>query len=157
VAPLESDVETLVVALFMLNAGLDRARRERKGASALALLQVVPADQPIRPSEIAARQHVEQSLVSRQVRELEDAGYLSVKANPADGRSCLVSLTPAGAHELHRLTKMGLERFALFVEDWEADEVRTLARLLEKLHHSMAEVSGSEEKHAGRRWARNQS
>ena len=107
----ESDVEALVVALFTLNAGLDRARRERKGASALALLQVIPADHPIRPSEIAARQHVELSLVSRQVREMEDAGYLEVRANPADGRSCLVSLTPSGADELGRLAKVGLERF----------------------------------------------
>ena len=150
----ESDVESLVVALFTLNAGLDRARRERKSASALALLQVVPADRPIRPSEIAARQHVEQSLVSRQVREMEDAGYLEVQANPDDGRSCLVSLTPAGANERRRLTKMGLERFALFVQDWESADVRSLTALLEKLQASMADVNRSEERPVGRRWAR---
>ena len=149
----ESDVEALVIALFTLNAGLDRARRERKGASALALLQVVPADHPIRPSEIAARQHVEPSLVSRQVREMEDAGYLRVSSNPADGRSCLVSLTPAGADELRRLAKLGLERFALFVQDWESAEVRTLTELLGKLQRSMAATNRTEERPTGRRWA----
>ena len=149
----EPDVAALVAALFTLNAGLDRARRERRGASALAMLQVMPADHPIRPSEIASRQRVQPSLVSRQVRELEDAGFLEVRPNPADGRSCLVSLTPAGTDELRRLTTVGLERFALFVHDWEAADVRSLTRLLEKLQRSMAETNRAQERKVGRRWA----
>jgi DNA-binding MarR family transcriptional regulator len=149
------DVQAMVVALFTVNAGIERARRERKSASALTLLQVVPADRPIRPSEIAARQHVHQSLVTRQVRELEDAGYLQVTANPTDGRSCLVSLTPAGSEELRRLTQIGLDRFASFVHDWKVDEVRALTALLAKLQRSMAAVNSSEQAPAiGRRWAR---
>jgi DNA-binding MarR family transcriptional regulator len=153
--PLRHDVKAMVVALFTVNAGIERARRERKSASALTLLQVVPADRPVRPSEIAARQHVHQSLVTRQVREMEDAGYLKVTANPTDGRSCLVSLTPAGSEELRRLTEVGVERFASFVHDWTVDEVRALTALLEKLQQSMAAVNKSEQPPAfGRRWAR---
>ena len=145
----------MVVALFALNAGIERARRERKGASALSLLQVIASGEATRPSEIAARQRVHQSLVTRQVREMEDAGYVSVTANPADGRSCLVELTPAGAAELGRLTKIGLERFGLFVKEWEPSDVRTLTALLEKLQRSMALVNAPERsKTVGRRWAR---
>jgi DNA-binding MarR family transcriptional regulator len=145
----------MVVALFGLNAGIDRARRERKGASALSLLQVIAAGEATRPSEIAARQRVHQSLVTRQVREMEDAGYVSVTANPADGRSCLVEITPAGADELGRLTKIGLERFGQFVKEWESSDVRTLTALLEKLQRSMAFVNAPERSRmAGRRWVR---
>jgi DNA-binding MarR family transcriptional regulator len=151
--PSHSEIESLVAALFTLNSGIDRARRERKAASSLSLLQVVPADDGIRPSEIAARQHIHQSLVTRQVREMEDAGYLRVTANPADARSCLVSLTPAGAAELNRLTQIGLERFGLFVQDWTLDEVRTLTALLGKLQRSMADVNASDSRPSGRRWA----
>lgn len=151
--PSSRDVELLVTALFTLNAGIDRAKRERKAASSLNLLQVVPADHPIRPSEIAARQHVHQSLVTRQVREMEDAGFLLVTANPADGRSCLVSLTPAGIAELNRLTQAGLERFALFVREWPTDEVRTLTALLDKLQCSMAQANAPDRGRPGRRWA----
>lgn len=123
--------------------------------SALTLLQVLSTDHPVRPSEIAARRHVHQSLVTRQIREMEDAGYVKVTANPADGRSCLVSLTPAGTEQLRRLTQMGLDRFASFVCDWKVDEVRALTALLEKLHRSMAAVNSSEQSPAiGRRWAR---
>lgn len=153
--PMRRDVQAMVVALFTVNAGIDRARRERKSASALTLLQVVPADRPVRPTEIAARQRVHQSLVTRQVKEMEDAGYLQVTANPNDGRSCLVSLTPAGSEELRRLTQVGLDRFASFVHDWKADDVRSITALLEKLQRSMAAVNASQQPPAsGRRWAR---
>jgi DNA-binding MarR family transcriptional regulator len=148
----------MVVALFTLNAGIERARRERKAARALNLLQVIASGEATRPSEIAARQQVHQSLVTRQIREMEDAGFVAVTANPADGRSCLVELTPAGARELARLTKIGLERFALFVSDWEPDDVRTLTSLLEKLRESMASVSAHERPSmGGRRWAQQRS
>ncbi len=85
---------------------------------------------------------------------MEDAGYLQVTANPDDGRSCLVSLTPDGSMELRRLTQMGLDRFASFVDDWKVDDVRALTTLLEKLQRSMAAVNASEQPPAtGRRWA----
>jgi DNA-binding MarR family transcriptional regulator len=155
VAPSDRDVQALVGALFTLNAGLERARRERKGAGALSLLQVIASGEATRPSEIAARQQVHQSLVTRQIREMEEAGYVAVTANPADRRSCLVELTPAGADELGRLTRIGLERFGLFVREWEPEDVRVFTALLDKLQRSMASVNARQRPAtAGRRWAR---
>ena len=139
------DVEAMVVALFTLMAKVDRARHERRAASDLSLLQVIAAGGAMRPGEIAARQHVHQSLVTRQIRDLEDAGHVSVADDPNDGRSYLVALTPAGFDELDRLTKVGLQRFALFVSDWDPEQVRTLAELLEKLQSSMTTASASEQ------------
>ena len=95
-APSKADVHAMVTALFTLTAGMDRARRQRKAAGTLSLLQLVASRQPLRPSEIAEVHGVHPSLVTRQVRELEDAGLVRVAADPADGRSCLVTLTPAG-------------------------------------------------------------
>lgn len=152
--PGDKDVQAMVTALFTLNAGLERARRQRKGASTLSLLQVIDDHEQIRPSDIAQLQQVHPSLVTRQVREVEEAGYVEVIADPADGRSYLVSLTPAGSQELRRLLEFGLRRFALFVKNWEADEVRTLTELLQKLQTSMAIVSAREQRPpTGRRWA----
>ena len=142
--PDNRDVEAMVAALFTLMASVDRARRGRQAATSLALLQVIAAGGPIRPSEIAARQHVHQSLVTRQIRELEDAGDVTVAADPSDGRSYLVMLTPGGVDELDRLMRIGLQRFALFVSDWDPEQVRNLAQLLEKLQLSMAAVGARE-------------
>jgi DNA-binding MarR family transcriptional regulator len=147
----------MVTALFAMNAGIERARRQRKGAGTLSLLQVIAGRKAIRPSEIADLQQVHPSLVTRQIRELEDAGYVQVTADPADGRSYLVALVPAGADELHRLTQVGLDRFALFVADWEPGDVRMLAALLDKLVKSTAAVAARQQRPAGRHWARQRS
>jgi len=154
-APSNADVNAMVAALFTLTAGMERARRQRKAAGTLSLLQLVADRQPIRPSEIAEVQDVHPSLVTRQVRELEDAGHVQVAADPADGRSCLVTLTPAGAGELQRLTQAGLDRFALFVADWSTGDVRMLTTLLDKLRNSITAVAAQEQEQrpAGRRWA----
>jgi DNA-binding MarR family transcriptional regulator len=148
------EVRSMVTALFVTNAALDRARRQKKGASTLSLLQVVATTPGIRPSEIANAQDVHPSQVTRQVRELETVRFVQVMADPADRRSCQVTLTPSGVEELQRLTEVGLDRFGSFVEDWEPEEVRMLTSLLQKLEQSKAEVAAQQRPHAGRRWAR---
>jgi DNA-binding MarR family transcriptional regulator len=147
------DVRSMVAALFVTNAVLDRARRQKKGASTLSLLQVVAASPGIRPTEIAAAQDVHPSQVTRQVRELESRRLVRVTADPADRRSCRVTLTSAGVEEWERLTEEGLDRFGSFVADWEPEEVRTLTVLLEKLEASKAAVTARQRPPAGRRWA----
>jgi DNA-binding MarR family transcriptional regulator len=150
--PGRREVEAMVSALFTLNAGLDRARRQRKGASTLSLLQVIADHDGIRPSEIADLQQVHPSLVTRQIRELEEQEYVTVGEDPSDRRSLRVTVTDAGAQELRRLVDFGLKRFALFVKDWDPEELRAFTELLLKLQTSMATISAREQRPAtGRR------
>jgi hypothetical protein len=44
---------------------------------------------------------------------------------------------------------IGLDRFAGFVEDWEAEDVRLLGRLLAKLDDSMKEAKHREQRPGG--------
>ncbi|HMK96331.1 MAG TPA: MarR family winged helix-turn-helix transcriptional regulator [Acidimicrobiales bacterium] len=143
----------MVQALFTLVGSLERARRGSPGASTLGVLEVVSAHHKVRPSDIAELQQVHASLVTRQVRSLEEAGYVDVTLDPADHRSCLVSLTPRGNEEVARLREIGLQRFAKFVSGWEPGEVRTLTALLKKLEASKVSVSEQERRPPGRRWA----
>ena len=152
--PSQQDVEEMVVALFTLIGGLDRARRRSEGAGALDLLQTIAGHGQLRPSELAMRRGVHPSLVTRQIRTLEDAGYVEVAPDPGDHRSCVVALTPAGTTEMARLQQVGLARFATFVADWEPDEVRRLTALLQKLERSKAAVGARERRPSGRGWAR---
>jgi DNA-binding MarR family transcriptional regulator len=148
--PNKGDVQSMVVALFTLIAGIDRATRLSQGASTLSVLQVVAGREAIRPSQIAGIQHVHPSLVTRQLRELERMGYIEVRSDPVDRRACLVSVTSAGADKMRLLQQTGLERFATFVADWEPDDVRMLTSLLEKLEQSKAAVGESERRSARR-------
>jgi DNA-binding MarR family transcriptional regulator len=143
----------MVTALFVTNAALDRARRQKQGAGTLSLLQLIAATSGVRPSEIASAQNVHPSQVTRQVRDLENQGLLHVTADAADRRSCRVTLSSSGRRELRRLTEIGLDRFGTFVADWEPEEVRTLTLLLQKLEASKAAVAAEERPPAGRRWA----
>jgi DNA-binding MarR family transcriptional regulator len=136
----------MAAALFTLTGTLERARRQRRDAGALSLLQVIAGHDAIRPSDLADLQLVHPSQISRQVRELEQAGYVQVTGDPADGRSWLVVLTPAGWDEMRRLQQVGLDRFALFTADWEPGEVRELTALLEKLQSSIAAVAEREQR-----------
>lgn len=147
--PSKADVQSMAAALFTVNAGLERARRQRKGASTLTLLQVIANGEPVRPSEIADLQVVHPSLITRRVRELEDAGYVEVSTNPKDARSFLVRITPAGIDELDRLTRVGLDRFGRFVASWEPGEVRMLGSLLTRLHADMVVLNQREKLAAG--------
>lgn len=149
----KDEVRAMVGALFVTNTGLDRARRQKKGASTLSMLQVVAANPGVRPSEIASAQDVHPSQVTRQVRDLESQGLLKVTADIADRRSCRVTLTSSGTKELRRLTEIGLDRFGSFVADWEAEEVRMLTSLLKKLEASKAKVAAEQRPPVGRRWA----
>jgi len=123
-----------------LNALLEGTRRARKqgDAALLSLLQQVAVTGATLPSTLATDLNVHQSTITRQARALQKKGFLAITGNPADGRSCLFDLTPAGRQELARLSEYGLSRYELFVAGWTKDEVRTLGRLLQKLGQSIA-------------------
>jgi DNA-binding MarR family transcriptional regulator len=78
------------------------------------------------------------------VQELEELGLVAVEGDPKDRRAWLVSLTPEGVAESHRLYDVGLDRFALFVAEWAPEEIRQLTALLEKFDRSKAEVAERE-------------
>jgi DNA-binding MarR family transcriptional regulator len=142
-APDRDDVQEMVGALFTLIGSLDRARRQRSDASTLGVLQVIAGKEGIRPSEIADTQSVHPSHATRQIRELEETGLVAVRPDADDRRSLLVSLTPAGRQEMVRLQAVGVDRFALFVEDWDASEVRTLTSLLVRLQAGASNARAS--------------
>jgi DNA-binding MarR family transcriptional regulator len=144
--PTRQDVEQLVAALFAVTSGLERARRQIPDAAALSVLQVLgwaerqePAQQ-VRPKNIATALGVHRSAVTHQLQALEETGQVTLTVDAADRRSWFVALTDAGRAELDRLTTIGMDRFALFVADWDAEEVRTLTRLLVNFDASKAEV-----------------
>ncbi|QUQ63311.1 MarR family winged helix-turn-helix transcriptional regulator [Kutzneria sp. CA-103260] len=139
------EVEGLVAALFVVNNGLTRAAKQRPKASELRLLQAVAMHEGSRPSELAERLGVDRSLVTRQLRDLEDEGKVAVRPDPRDGRAFVAELTERGRQELTELTEFGMRRFEAFVADWDQAEVRELTRLLWKFEHSKAAVVEKEQ------------
>lgn len=143
--PDRADVQELASALFTVSSGLERARRQIPDAASLSVLQVLGwaegAGRRLRPSEIATALGLHRSAVTHHLKTLERTGQVALTVDPADRRSWFVSLTETGRKETERLTQVGLERFAGFVQEWDAEEVRTLTRLLVKFEQSKAEFA----------------
>ena len=78
------------------------ARRLRQEAgtdlspSLTGALATIERHGPLTPSELATRERVQRPTVTRLVCRLEEEGLVTRAADPTDGRSALVSVTPAG-------------------------------------------------------------
>ena len=118
-----------VLALLRSWRALTHRAAEAGAPSTMAVLELVRllGDDERRLSEIAVLRGVDQSVVSRQITELQAKGMVCRRPDPADRRASLIRLTPAG-HEL--LARLGELR-----RDW--------------LHGALARLPGH--RRAGRR------
>ncbi|TDV48995.1 MarR family winged helix-turn-helix transcriptional regulator [Actinophytocola oryzae] len=131
-------VRELNRATFVLVSEAQRGMAKAFDAPRVGVLRMV-ADGPLRPSEIGERLDMAPSSVTRHVQALEDAGHVTVEADPFDARTCLVEVTEDGTEELDRLESLGLAAFEQVVADWDADDLVTLTRLLARLTRDWAE------------------
>jgi DNA-binding MarR family transcriptional regulator len=94
-----SDVE-LASQLRIAIARSARRLRQEAGTdlspSLTAALVTVERHGPLTPSELAARERVQRPTVTGLVFRLEEAGLIARAADPTDGRSSLITVTPAG-------------------------------------------------------------
>jgi DNA-binding MarR family transcriptional regulator len=118
------------------------ARRLRQEAAAettgltptsLAALATVERHGPMTPSEIARIERVKRPTITRTLGCLEREGLIDRAADPADGRSALVSVNAAGRERLRRLRKRKNAYLARRMRDLSDEEVETLARAAEIL------------------------
>jgi DNA-binding MarR family transcriptional regulator len=108
---------------------MSQAKSDVESASQL-LLHIVGTEGPMRTSLLAASAHSDLSTVSRQSAALVTAGLIERQADPADGRACLLALTPEGRETLAEHRRSGLAFFAQVLDGWTADELSQFGHLL---------------------------
>jgi DNA-binding MarR family transcriptional regulator len=106
------------------------------GASALA---TVARHGPLTPSELAEIERVKRPTATRTLGVLEEAGLLDRAADPADGRSSLVSVNAAGRERLRRLRGRKNAYLARRMRDLPASDLETLDRAAEILEGILEE------------------
>ena len=67
----------------------------------LAVLSRLEREGPASISDLAAADRMRPQSMAQTVRDLEDAGHVSRRPDPQDGRRSFVELTPAGLEALH--------------------------------------------------------
>lgn len=136
-APGDDAVDELVDAVtHLVRSWRSVGRRVPNAAhSTLALLQLAGLldEGEHRIGEIAELRGVDQSVVSRQVAELQARGLASRRPDPSDRRAGLVSLTPDGHRLVGRTRARGRALVRSALERSDAADVHTVARLVAAL------------------------
>lgn len=115
------------------------ARRLRQEAaselspSLLSALATLDRHGPLTPSELAARERVQRPTMTRILARLQEAGLVDRAADPVDGRSALVSASPAGRALLARARTRKDAFLARRMRALDADDRATLDRAAEIL------------------------
>ncbi|WP_328425669.1 MarR family winged helix-turn-helix transcriptional regulator [Streptomyces sp. NBC_00443] len=111
--------------MAMAGLTLDRA--------AVAILRRLAETAPMRPGVLAGLLAVEASHVTRQVQQLERAGYVIRTADPHDRRAQRVGLTDAGRVAVDRIREAARAGMRLALAGWSDEDLRQLAELFHRL------------------------
>ncbi|MFG2553875.1 MarR family winged helix-turn-helix transcriptional regulator [Streptomyces sp. NPDC048581] len=101
--------------------------------AAVAILRRLAESEPMRPGVLAGLMAVEASHVTRQVQQLERAGYVIRDADPHDRRAQRIELTDAGRAAVDRIREVGRIGMRMALADWSDDDLRQLAELFHRL------------------------
>jgi DNA-binding MarR family transcriptional regulator len=102
--------------------------------AAYALLAHLVREGPKRITALADAVHSDTSTVSRQTSALVAHGLVERKADPVDGRACLLVATEAGRGTYSRAKAERTKHIAALMADWPQSERRTLVLLLDRLN-----------------------
>jgi DNA-binding MarR family transcriptional regulator len=105
-------------------------RLDRAAYTLLTRLEECPAT---RLTELAALIEIDLSTASRQVRGLEERGFVSRIEDPRDQRTAWLEVTEAGREVLRAARTQRVERISSRLSNWDERDVEELARLLPKL------------------------
>jgi DNA-binding MarR family transcriptional regulator len=113
---------------------------DRSGYWALVRLGEAPA--PVRLSDLAASMELDLSTVSRQVRHLVDAGFVTRQSDPEDGRAALLTLSDRGRCVLEAVRRARREMLRQTLAGWGAGERSDLAASVTRLAADLQRTVG---------------
>jgi DNA-binding MarR family transcriptional regulator len=110
--------------------------------SAQMLLKSLAHQGPIRASQLAECVHADPSTVSRQVAALVKQGLVERRADPEDGRACLLVLTDKADDALRLQDELRDKHFARMLSTWSEQDLHRFASLLTRFTDDL-EVAGT--------------
>ncbi|MFI8089036.1 MarR family winged helix-turn-helix transcriptional regulator [Streptomyces sp. NPDC086080] len=96
----------------------------------------------MRMSRVAELLSVDMSVTSRNAAHLAERGWIERSPDPADKRSRILRLTPAGRTRLDELFRLTTQLLAERLDDWSDEEVGHLAHLMARLRDSFGDGRG---------------
>lgn len=119
------------IATYKKIGNLDRA--------AYLLLQKIISDGATGVKAMADEFHLDISTVSRQVRGLEEKGYISRIHDTSDRRAYFLEATDLGRKEYDDYKKQMLIKMSELLKNWSDEECKIFGLLLKKFNHSLSD------------------
>ncbi|MFF3502047.1 MarR family winged helix-turn-helix transcriptional regulator [Streptomyces sp. NPDC003247] len=108
-------------------------------AGSAAVLTLLGRHGDLRMSALSELLSVDMSVTSRHAAHLAERGWIDRSPDPADKRSRILRLTPAGRAMLAELSRRTADLLAERLGDWTEDEVGQLIRLMTRLRASFGD------------------
>ncbi|MGV8885991.1 MAG: MarR family winged helix-turn-helix transcriptional regulator [Microbacteriaceae bacterium] len=102
----------------------------------LKMLRMLQRRGPMQASALAEALFVDRSVVSRQVRQLEELALIELRDDPADGRARILALS---AHAVTRLSGLGAgghELMQVLLRTWAMDDLRQFAGYIARMNET---------------------
>lgn len=99
----------------------------------LRLLGRVVEGGPSSPGQLAGMLDLDPAVVTRLLRQLEDAGLVERRRSEDDGRMTVVEVTERGIRDFDRMREVIWRHMRRALSSWPARDVRDLAELLDRL------------------------
>ncbi|TYP87921.1 MarR family winged helix-turn-helix transcriptional regulator [Blastococcus xanthinilyticus] len=131
---LEREIGLLLRRSRAISARLARELHPDLDGAAYGLLALLEDAGPLRAGDLVLRLGLDKSTVSRQVASLVELGLVDRVADPDDGRAQVLSPSAEGAARLAGIRAARRARWESDLAGWPADDVATLAVLLERLN-----------------------
>jgi DNA-binding MarR family transcriptional regulator len=121
---------------MMAHAKARFQRRNDEGleTASYVLLVHLLGDGPQRTTVLADAVHSDTSTVSRQIAALVRHGLVERRADPEDGRACLLAATVKGENVLQQYRKQRNQEIACLLHHWPREDVRQLINLLDRMN-----------------------
>lgn len=128
-------LDELIGHLFHVTRTVGRAGGEGLGIDKASLFVLISLKEagPSRPSVCAHALALDQSTVSRHLKNLEALGAVEREPDPEDGRAQLFRLTAEGVAILERQRVASRTRLDHALEDWDDEDRAALNQLLARL------------------------
>ena len=145
----EVDLE-LAARLRLVVARTARRLRQEAGSdlgpAQSSALATIESRGPLAPSELARRERIKPPTATRIVSSLERAGLVERIADPADGRSSILSTTADGRALLRRLRARKTAYLAQHLRDLDPDDVAALERAVDALERMLEQHPTAEDR-----------
>ncbi|WP_120004336.1 MarR family winged helix-turn-helix transcriptional regulator [Nesterenkonia muleiensis] len=107
--------------------------------AAYSILFTLQREGAQRMTHISKHLGVGKPTLSRQLTTLAERGFITKRADPADGRALVISLTEQGKSRLEAAQAQRSERYLHMLEPWTEEEIIGLSGLLAKMNQTYAE------------------